>query len=238
MATVLDLIKNSLAELGIHATEQTLSSNNQAFCFDRLNRMIDSWKRERRLVYCVDHVTYTFVSSKQLYTIGPATADFTAARPIEIESANVVIVGVDDVRVPLTLIDSKQYAQIAVRAISGIPAQLYYRPTYPNGSLYPYPYPSSGSDKLELFTRAVLDKFTATGDTLSLVPGYEEALTQSLAELLSISFGRELSDRLVASAREARARISQFETPQQDTDYPRDAEEIGMHWDEDARGWV
>ena len=243
MATVLDLMKNSLAEIGYISTQQTISTADQAFVFARLNRMVDSWKTQKRYVYTMDFASYAFGTSKQTYLIGPISADFTVtSRPARIERCNLILVGTDEVRVPLSIINLDLYADIPIAALSAtFPSLIYYRPTYPNGTIYPWPYPTVTTNKLELFTWHLIEKFTATTDTLSLPAGYEEALTQSLAELLCSWAGRPLTQELRDSARNARAAIAglNIQSPMPRTDCPDFTQggTAGMEWSGQMRGW-
>ena len=83
----------------------------------------------------------------------------------------------------------------------------------------------------------VLAAFAAVTDTLSLAPGFEEALTQSLAEALAVSYGREITTELANSARIARSNIAQVETPRMINDSPFIGD-AGMRFDPVLNGWV
>ncbi len=241
MSSVEDLIKNSLYEIGYVSAEQTLSDDDKAFCLSRLNRMIDSWKTQRRFVYAIEAKEYPWGVSQQSYTIGP-TGDFVLAtgRPVKIEDhCNLIIVGTTNVRVPLPLINVEQYSAIGIPTLSsGIPIKVYYQPTYPNGTLYPWPYPTDVANILELFIWEQVNKFSGLTETLNLPPGYEEAITQSLAELLCVPFGRAIEPDLRQSARDARHNIANVNTtaPTQQTDYVS-SPGGGMQWDGAIRGW-
>src|SRR5439155_146871 len=76
---------------------------------------------------------------------------------------------------------------------------------WPNGSLYLWPIPTQANAiELELWT--LLNKVLLT-DTFSLPPGYEEALTLTLAEGLCPPFGRQVDPLLSSNAMKARAII-------------------------------
>ena len=237
--TVLGLIQNALSEIGVFAAEQTLTDNNKAFCFDRLNRMVDTWKTQKRYVQYYTHTSYPWAASKASYTIGKgAGADFNDIRPDGIRAANYVEVApAPDIHTPLDIIEVDEFSQIPAQELSGRPSRLYYRATYPNMTLYPWPYPTVLTDKLELFAWGVLAAFAAVTDTLSLAPGFEEALTQSLAEALAVSYGREITTELANSARIARSNIAQVETPRMINDSPFIGD-AGMRFDPVLNSWV
>lgn len=224
MSTVLDLLTNAMAEIGAVAQGETLSANDAAFCLSKANRMLNSWRTRRLNAYCIAKNEYAFGTSKQSYTIGPSGADFTATRPERIDSANVILVSSDNARIQLWVVNVKDYAALQLPALSSIfPTRLYYQATFPNGTLYPWPYPTTATNKLELFTWQQIAEFASLGADLSLPPGYEDAITYSLAEALCPAYGREISASLHALALEARTNIRSLniDTPRQSSDlYP------------------
>jgi hypothetical protein len=126
---------------------------------------------------------------------------------VTIESASLVLnTSSPDVLTPITLRDAQWWADQSVPDLtSDIPTDLYYEPTWPNGSLYFWPVPTTAYD-VELEIRTVLAQVTLV-TSLTLPPGYEEALVLSLAEKCARPFGKELDQSLVRDADLARARI-------------------------------
>lgn len=239
MATVEDLIKNALKTINFLSVYQTLDSNVLTDCFNTLNRMVDSWIPQRRFVYEIARYEYPFAVSKASYTLGPAGDFAINVRPREIDHANVVITA-DDLHIPVGVRNFEEYAGVAMPTLSGeYPSEIYYRPGWPNGTIYPYPYPTEVLNKLEIFVPRILEKFTSTAQTLSLAPGYEHAITQSVAELYCEMFGRPLTAELERSARKAREVLtaSNSRSLPQSSDYPAE-DGGGMQWDERIHGWI
>lgn len=235
--TVLDIIKNALAEINFVSAEQTLSPANEAYCFDRLNRLLDSWKTQPRYSYVTERHEFALNPSKQSYTIGPAPADcVVSSRPVAIKYANLIM---DAVRLPLESIKVGTYADIPMPALGSThPIRLYYQPTYPAGTLWPWPYPTDTSLLLELFIPFVIEPYATVNDDVSWPPGYLDAITLSLAEALCPWAGREVPAELREAARKARAAISAVNVSAltQESDYPSGSRG-GMRWDPQIRGW-
>lgn len=210
--TVLDVVSNAMIESGILAQGETASAEDADFAFKKLNRLVDSMNARGYAVYVTGHNSYAFAASQQSYTIGRGTApvaNFVADRPVKITAANLIVVAANpDYRLPLSIIEVLDYAEIPVPAETGAePHTLYYQPTWPNGTLWPWPYPENAAaaiaNKLELFTWTQITAFTALTDTFSFPPGYEDAITLSLAEIL----GGNVTDSLKDQARKARMTI-------------------------------
>lgn len=209
MPTVLDLCQNAMIEIGVLAAGEVASGDDSTYVMARANRMLDAWATKRIYVYAEDINQYTWTANQQSRTIG-ASGTLTGAttRPVRIHRANWVDTSVDpNIKTPLNLRDAAWWASVTVPDIGvTYPSDLYYNPTYPDGTIYLWPYPTVAYG-LELFTWEQLSAFAALSDTLSLPPGYEDAITMSLAELLCVPFGRSCPPELERNARKARAYI-------------------------------
>lgn len=207
------LCTDALRAINIGDAFNAPSDEDLALALGWLNRMIDRWNADRLNIYYMADDSYAWTTSKQSYTIGPTLADFTAVRPAKIERANLIVVSTDpDYRKPLEVIDVSDYSEITVPAQSGSePDRIYYKATYPNGTIYPWPYPENDADvllnKLELFTWAQLSALAALSASIYLPPGYEDAITLSLAEKLCIPFEKAVPQALAREASKARGII-------------------------------
>jgi hypothetical protein len=209
-----DIIDIAMKRINRLGSGQTISSSDQTFALAELNNLIDHWRALRRFVVYYKHAEYTFTASKQYYTIGWSGADFEADRPIKIIRANLIrTADTPDSRVPLLVYEMTDYAQITYPATSGSePMLIYYQPTTPNGTIYPYPYPNSDAaslaNKLELFTWSYLDQFASTSTTVEFAPGYKDAIIWTLSERLADSFGTSLTPVQTNLARQSRSAIA------------------------------
>lgn len=241
MPTAEDIVKNALSEIGVIYAEEPVSESTLDFCFARLNRMLDSWAAQRRFVYYIKQESFPFVLSQQSYTIGP-TGDFVTKRPLKIERCNLILMsGTSETHIPLAVINVDDYAIMAMPNLtSSFPSKVYYQPTFPDGTLYPWPIPADVNNKLEIFSGHQLDKFEQMDDEMFFPPGYEEAITLSLAELLCLPFGRSLEINLADNARKAREVIAgqKHTSLTQTTDVPDiSSTGGGISWDPVIRGW-
>lgn len=206
--TVLDLCKEALEELGEYRAGESLDDDDAAVVLARYNRLLDFWNADRQAVYATQQLTNALTASLSPHTIGPSGATWTTTqRPESIEGAHLIITGGSEpIRRPIVVRDEAWYRARAVPTLeTAYPTDVWYRPDWPNGSLFFYPVPSSTYSVI-LWVRRVLSQ-VALADTFSLPPGYRRAHVLTLAEEAAEAFGAEVSAKLERNAREARALV-------------------------------
>lgn len=207
MATGAGIARAALLEVGaidpIDATPQELLT----LALDKANRIINNWNADHGAAYVEEFAGHTLTPNLNPHTIGSSGATFTVTqRPVSIEIANLNIGGSPATRLPITIVNEEQYAAITVRALtSTIPLYLYYAAGWPNGSIYLWPVPTAAYS-LELWTRNVLSSLTAAG-TVTLPPGYEDALILTVAEGLVGPLTLPMPSALPSQAAAARGRV-------------------------------
>jgi hypothetical protein len=165
-----------------------------------LNAMLDSWNTESLAVYALRDETLTLTGAAS-YTIGAGGA-LNTTRPVKIESAYVRL---SDNDYHAKLASAEAWYRLAAKTTTGSVAEwLYYEPSYPLGTLYLYPQPTTGV--LHLVTRVPLAAYAAS-DSLALPPGYQDAITYHLALRLAPEYSRPVTPELAALARAAKDNI-------------------------------
>lgn len=196
-------------ELNIIMAGGTLTANQASVILGKLNRLFDNWNADKSTIYSVDLTTYTLTTGLNPQTIGPSSATFTVSqRPNRIEAANLVLTGSpDDIHLPLYIErDPEVWARWPIPTLaSSVPTTMFYNPTWPNGSLY-LDYVPDTAYGVELLTLGTLAQVDLT-DTVTLPPGYLDAIILTLAEEIATPFDRVIPQKLESSARKARARI-------------------------------
>lgn len=205
MSTVSDLIKGSLRLLGAIAQGETPSSNASADGLSVLNEMLDSWSNEGLILFDRTIETFSLVASTASYTIGTG-ATFNTARPIRLIQANAKQSG-DNSEFPIRILNSDEYSRIIDKTIqSNLPLSIYYNDTFPTGTIYVWPVPSAAAS-LILYSDKPLSNFSLIADTVSLPPGYKEAMRYNLAVRLAPEYGRPISQDIAMIASESKAAI-------------------------------
>lgn len=210
MASVQDAILiPALQEIGAYAPGETPSNADAEFALSKLNGLIDTWAARSLYVWNENFNTYTIIPNTQPLTIGPIGANYNVTvRPVKIVNANIVINTTSPVvRNPLNIRDDDWWANNRVQGVTGqLPTDLYYSPTWPNGSLFLWPVPTIAYG-LELETWNVLAQIPLITTAVTLPPGYTDALKYTLAEMLCPAFQKPLDPVLAAMGQESRATI-------------------------------
>lgn len=219
MSTVLDLITDSLKNLGVISGTETPSADEAQDGLNALNRMLDSWNAERLMIYTISSAAYNLNPGQMVYQIGPGAVDFDTVRPQKIKNANIILTNVSpNTRIPLDLLDDDQWASIRQQQVqSNIPSALYNDGSYPISNLYLWGQPQAGL-QLELYTWSLLTGFPDIDQEVSLPPGYQEAVLYNLAVRMAPQMGTRALGALsviqpLADAAKARVKAMNNQTP-------------------------
>jgi hypothetical protein len=195
------VVTNALIEAGWLAQGETALAGDATFALGKLNRILDQWSAKKILAYNVGFAAYVLTPNLQPHTIGPSGTFVVPMRPVKLESASLILNTQNpSVDVPLNIRTDSWWANQTVKGIATTtPTDLYYSADFPNGSIYLWPIPTVAYG-IRLETLAVLSRFADLRTNYQLPPGYEEAITMTLAESLIGPNSGALSQQ----AREAR----------------------------------
>lgn len=189
MATVSDLITSALRELGIVGLTQTPGAELSDFSLGLLNRVLDAWNADRQTVYADVHSSLLALSAGlNPHTIGVSgdspTWAVTGHRPVSIEGIRLTTDDGETFLAPLTKREAAWWHQVRTPGTSNAyPSDFYFNPTWPNGSIYFYPEPSSAAVKAQVWYRVPFAQ-VALNTALSVPPAYRDAMTETLKERL------------------------------------------------------
>ena len=193
------------------APRRTPSPDQFAEALDTLNRMLEAWSTERLLVYVLRADRYPMSPPQSFYTLGPTGADWTAPRPVRIESAATILQsGGAEVRVPLRRMWDTEWQLLRVQLItSTIPSKFYVERSVPNMRIHLWGIPTQ-SNPIEIFTWQPFDTFADPSVEISLPPGYAEAVVLNLAVAIADQYGLDMRPSLVSRAIQAKGRLKAF----------------------------
>lgn len=203
MATCANLIERAMRLLGQVPTGGTPTTSEYAIGLIAVNGMLSSWCNEKLMCYAMREESLTFTAAVSR-TIGPS-GNLVTTRPVEISAAWVVDSG--NTSQPVDIITDEEYAAIPDKtATSNYPSRANYKASMPDGTIYFYPVPTA-SGTMKLLTRTPLTAFSATSDSVSLPPGWEDAIAFNLAVVLGPEFETEAKGSTVEMARTTKAAI-------------------------------
>lgn len=207
MATALTIITDALMEIGVIANGETPDTNQQADGLRSLNRLMETLSNARTFAYFADEISLA-LTGQASFTVG-ATGDVVDLRPIMIESATAVL---SNVTYPVSIYTVQQWDAIPDKTSTGtLPLAIYYEGNMPNGTINVYPICSGSTIKVRVLT--LVNSFATVATTLSMPPGYEEALVKNLAVDLSPQYPRNsLSPITIQKAKSSLAYIQRVNT--------------------------
>ena len=222
--TAQSLINKSLRLLGVLASGETTTADEAQDSLYSLNSIIDSFSANPQYYFCTQAEQFSLISGQNTYTLGfgevlaqeqlglilqenggrfivegddIVVPDWISVRPIRIVGAFVRINNVDT---PLALITEQYWTNISVKAASGTPTKLLYRPNIPYGQVLVYPTPNA---EIAIFIKAerMIESYASLVTTQYLPPGYQRLLELSLAMELAPEYGSQVKPEIIANLR-------------------------------------
>lgn len=202
--TVATFIKDALRTIGAIASGETPTASESADALSTLNRLLSSWSAEGFLIYESKRESFDLVASQSSYTWGSG-ANFNSARPYFIDKVNVEK---DDQEYPVEILRStSQWASVGNKTLtSTLPSKIYASGTYPNETLYVWPVPTE-ANSLVIHSQKPFTAYAATSETVTLPPGYEEAVLYNFCVRLAPEFGVPLDPTIATLANDLKANI-------------------------------
>lgn len=215
--TLRNVCTNALYEINVIAPGEDPEASELAFVLSKFNQLVDSWNTRKSYVFAIQLQTFLLVPGLSPHTIGPPAVTgpnptFQLAqnisRPVRIANGNIILQNVTPaVRSPLNIRDKDWWAHQRLQTIpANLPTDLYYRPDFPFGSLFFWPVPNFAY-QVELELESILQGAGTLDVPFVFPPGYELAITLTLAELLCPAFEKTPNQILVEAALAAREAI-------------------------------
>lgn len=205
MATALDIITDSLTDIGAIDPIEALSADESSHGLRKLNEMLASWSLEALSVYQILQENFPTVGGTASYTVGSG-ATWNTTRPLNVESAFIRSSSID---YPLRVITREEYDRIQAKTTSYMPEYLYFEPSVANAVIYLYGVPDA---VYSVFLNSLkqLQSFAGLTTTVVLPPGYLRAIKSNLSIELAPSYHRKPSEELKQTARESKANIKRL----------------------------
>lgn len=198
MATGQTLVDRAGRLLGIVASGTSLTAQESADALIAINAMIDSWRNDRLMAYALQDETLTMVNGQSSYTIGPS-GNLNTTRPVSIESAFIRESNID---YPVRVIDAEEFNSIPDKtSTSNLVHYVYYEGTMATGTLKVWPVPDT-ANVLHLTTRVPFTALTL-GGTVSLPPGWEDAIASNGAIAIAPEFQQTPTPSVIKMANDS-----------------------------------
>lgn len=202
--TALKIINAAAQELGVLAGGEQLSTDDQAWCLQKLQRLIDRYNARLPMIYNVNFTLFMLNPPSDPLdptTIGPGGDFDVDQRPVIINSIGLILDGgTPGVELPLNSRDDAWWANNRIKGLtSTLPTDYYYSPDWPLGNIFFWPVPTA-SHQVRLETRQVLKEYTDYDQNFSLPPGYWDLIVYELAISIAPSFNKTPVDSTIVAA--------------------------------------
>lgn len=206
MATARDHITRALRLIGAVASGETAQASELADGITALNGMLGSWANERLMVNALVREELTLVAGTAQYTVGTG-GTFSTTRPQKIERAGLEIQSPSVVEIPMKIITVDEYAAISQKDLqSEIPQMVYLDDAYPLATLSFWPVPST-TNHFVMYSWKPITAIADASDSMSLAPGYDDAVDYNLAVRLAPEYGKSVSQEVANLAMVTKAHI-------------------------------
>ena len=174
-ATAATIVNDALKEIHVLAEGDTPSATMADDAFRALNRIMEMLSNDQSFAYTPNELTIA-LTGQSTFTIG-AAGDIVADRPIAIQTATF---DRGSITYPVQVVDNQKWDNITYKTAAGAnPVGIWYEPTMPTGIVHVWPVCTGGTLRMRVLN--LVNSFASLATTLSMPPGYEEALIKTLA---------------------------------------------------------
>lgn len=196
------IIKGALQRLLVVPFDGAPNADQYTIGLEVLNDMVNSWSAQNDVIYEDVLEELIIPSGTQSITIG-STGALTTSRPLKIRVASLKV---SSTEYPMDIIDELQYARYSNKSSLGQPSRIYYRSSWPNGTIY-FEFTTDKQYTLILTSLKQLSTFVDGTTDVSLPDHYERALKANLAIEISDHFGAVPTKMMYSLAEESKSTI-------------------------------
>ena len=170
-----------------------------------LRSVLSEWSRDEILIPAFESVSVDLSGGQNVYTMGPG-GDFTR-RPQSLTQAILSNSTLGLTRKPILIETWDFFEGLTFPSAPGIPGHCFFNPTYPLAQMAFYPTPNSdwNCKLIGTFAWDIPDPAA----TISLPPGYQEAILDATAVKTCENLNRQCAPWLYNRARDGRSSIKQ-----------------------------
>jgi hypothetical protein len=199
--------------IGVLASGETPSGNENADALVILNQMVDSWNAERLNIFTLTITELPLIPGTQNYTLGTG-GTLNLARPANIERMSIVSLlnPAQPLELPLEMVTDAGWQAIPVKIISStLPTVVYDDGAFPFRNLSFWPIPTIAVN-IRIYGWQSLAAFDLVTD-VTLPPGYLKAMRYALAVDLAPEFGRAVPPEVAMQAQMSIAKLKVMNAP-------------------------
>ncbi len=179
----------ALELIGELSPGQGFSTSDGVTILARLNSIIDNWSIQNLMAVASVNASITLIAATESYNL--------STRVARVVSASVTLPTVGSMTYPLDILDAKSYNAIEDKSAQSVkPTGIFYDGGFSTGAIHVIPVPLAAGT-ISYTAWAEQGQFMTLASSVTLYPGYEEALTAELAVRLCPIYMREPSQELL-----------------------------------------
>jgi hypothetical protein len=215
--TALDLISSALRLIGVLASGEQASPEENADSLMVLQQMIDAWNADRLAIFTTRIDDFPYIQGKQVYTLG-AGGDFDMPRPAQIDSMSTILLAdpSNPVEVSISMFTVQEWqTQVPVKIVEGsFPLVCYDSGDFPLRKLNFWPIPQTEPSSARIYSWQALSAPATFATMISFPPGYAEAFRYNLAVRLAAEYAATLAPIVQQIAIQSLARVKSMNVPE------------------------
>lgn len=222
--TALNLITDTLLDMGVIADETLPTASQSVGALTKLNDLIGAWNLDPLAVFGANQFVMPLVANKQAYTIGPG-GDLNIIRPDIITQAfarNITQSLANQTDYPLPILTNQEWAEIPQKGnTGGYPfLGVWFNLTFPLITAYISPIPRDAQYSL-VFWADGMNGVLALNTVMQLPPGYNRALKYALYLELAGGYQIQIPPKIEQLAASSKAGVDRHNLQLNELKLPR-----------------
>ena len=184
-----DLVASALRLTGRFGAGDTIPTQDQLNVLQALNIIVKQLVVMGLPLWAIENVNIPLVAGQKSYTIGPSATGVGAVvanRPMKIKQA--FITNSTGNNTILNVVSRYDYNQNGLPNTSGVPNELWYYPTLPNGVINIFDVPTDSLSSITIVSQRTFNDFNTFSDTPDFPQEWYAPLKWLLADEISLEY--------------------------------------------------
>ncbi len=184
-----DLVSSAIRLTGRFGAGDTIPQQDQLNVLQALNILVKQLVTSGLPLWAIENVSVPLISGQGSYTIGPTatgTGAVVANRPMRILQA--ILTNSAGNNTVLNVISRYDYNTLGLPNAPGVPNELWYYPTLPNGVITMYDVPTDSLSTITLVSQRQFNDFNLLTDTPDFPQEWYAPLKWLLADEISLEY--------------------------------------------------
>ena len=184
-----DLVNASLRLTGRFGAGDTIPMQDQLNVLQALNILVKSLVTAGLPLWAIEDVPIPLIAGQGSYTVGPSASGagaVVANRPMKVEQA--ILTNSAGNNTVINVVSRYDYNSVGLPSSQGVPNEIWYYPTNPNGVITMYNVPSDSLSVLTIVSQRTFNDFNTFSDTPDFPQEWYAPLKWLLTDEISLEY--------------------------------------------------